>query len=159
VARVILLSEAAAVVTPHRDRRKLFGRDVLALLDQGRLVPAVDYVNAQRLRRSLRREFDRVWQEVDCILAPTTPATAPRIGESTVRLGGRDEDVRLAATRLVRGINALGLPALSMPCGLSGAGLPVGLQIVGPAFGEALVLKVGAALEDNGVGVPPCPVE
>ncbi|HXA52696.1 MAG TPA: amidase, partial [Candidatus Acidoferrum sp.] len=144
VARVILLAEAAAVVTPHRDRRKLFGRDVLALLDQGRLVPAVDYVNAQRLRRSLRREFDRVWQDVDCFLAPTTPATAPKIGDTTVRLGGRDEDVRLAATRLVRGINALGLPALSMPCGLSGAGLPVGLQIVGPAFEEALVLKVGA---------------
>src|SRR5205823_5382374 len=47
VARVILLAEAAAVVTPHRDRRQLFGRDVLALLDQGRLVPAVDYLNAQ----------------------------------------------------------------------------------------------------------------
>jgi aspartyl-tRNA(Asn)/glutamyl-tRNA(Gln) amidotransferase subunit A len=159
VARVILLAEAAAVVSPYRDRRDLFGPDVLALFDQGRVIPAVDYVNAQRLRRSLRREFDRVWKEVDCFLAPTTPATAPRIGDTTVRLGGRDEDVRLAATRLVRGINALGLPALSMPCGLSGAGMPVGLQIVGPAFGEALILKVGAALEDNGVGVPRCPAE
>jgi aspartyl-tRNA(Asn)/glutamyl-tRNA(Gln) amidotransferase subunit A len=159
VARVILLAEAAAVVSPYRDRRDLFGPDVLALLDQGRVIPAVDYVNAQRLRRSMRREFDRVWNEVDCFLAPTTPATAPRIGDTTVRLGGRDEDVRLAATRLVRGVNALGLPALSMPCGLSGAGLPVGVQIVGPAFEEALILKVGAALEDNGVGLPRCPIE
>jgi aspartyl-tRNA(Asn)/glutamyl-tRNA(Gln) amidotransferase subunit A len=158
LARVILLAEAAAVVTPHQDRRELFGPDVLSLFDQGRLVPAVDYVNAQRLRRAMRREFDQIWQQVDCFLAPTTPATAPRVGDTTVRLGGRDEDVRLAATRLVRGINALGLPALSMPCGLSGAGLPIGLQIVGPAFEEALLLKVGAALEDNGVGVPPCPI-
>jgi len=159
VARMILLAEAAAVISPHAERRELFGPDVLALFDQGRLVPAVDYVNAQRLRRAMRREFDRVWQEVDCLITPATPATAPRIGDTTVRLGGRDEDVRLAATRLVRGINALGLPALSMPCGLSGAGLPVGLQIVGPAFEEALLLRVGAALEDNGVGVPPCPLE
>ncbi len=158
VARVILLAEASAVYTPHLERRELFGGDVLALLDQGRLVPAVDYVNAQRLRRSLRREFEGVWREVDCLLVPTTPAPAPEIGETTVRLGGSEEDVRLAATRLVRAINALGLPALSMPCGLTGAGLPVGLQIVGPAFAEALVLQVGAALEDNGVGIPPCPL-
>ena len=158
VARVILLAEASAVYTPHLERRALFGGDVLALLDQGRLIPAVDYVNAQRLRRSLRREFEGIWREVDCLLVPTTPAPAPRIGETTVRLGGSEEDVRLAATRLVRAINALGLPALSMPCGLTGAGLPVGLQIVGPAFAEALVLQVGAALEDNGVGIPPCPL-
>jgi len=158
VARMILLAEAAAVAAPHLDRRELFGADVLTLLDQGRLVPAVDYVNAQRLRRAMRREFDQVWREVDCFIAPATPATAPRIGDTTVRLGGVDEDVRLAATRLVRGINALGLPALSIPCGLSGAGLPIGLQIVGPAFEEALLLKVGAALEENGVGIPPCPL-
>jgi aspartyl-tRNA(Asn)/glutamyl-tRNA(Gln) amidotransferase subunit A len=158
VARVILLAEAAATVTKDWDRRELFGSDVLALFDQGRMIPAVDYVNAQRLRRAMRREFDQIWKEVDCFLCPTTPATAPRIGDSTVRLGGRDEDVRLAATRLVRGINLLGLPALSMPCGLTGAGLPIGLQIVGQAFDEAAVLKVGAALEDNGVGVPPCPL-
>ncbi len=76
-----------------------------------------------------------------------------------IRLGGRDEDTRMASTRLVRGINVLGLPALSMPCGLSGNGLPIGLQIVGPAFEEATVLKVGAALEDGGVGIPPCPIQ
>jgi aspartyl-tRNA(Asn)/glutamyl-tRNA(Gln) amidotransferase subunit A len=159
VARVILLAEAAAIVEPYREQRAWFGPDVLALLDQGRLVPAVDYVNAQRLRRRMRHEFSRVWSEVDCFVAPATPATAPRIGDTTVRLGGRDEDVRLAATRLVRGINALGLPALSIPCGLSGTGLPIGMQIAGPPFEEALLLRVGAALEDNGVGIPPCPIE
>jgi aspartyl-tRNA(Asn)/glutamyl-tRNA(Gln) amidotransferase subunit A len=159
VARVILLAEASAVAEPFRARRELFGFDVLTLLDQGRLVPATDYINAQRLRRKLRREFDRVWQDVDCLMMPTTPNTAPRIGETTVNLGGRDEDVRLATTRLVRGINALGLPALSIPCGLSKSGLAIGLQIVGPAFDEALILRVGAALEDGGVGIPPCVIE
>jgi aspartyl-tRNA(Asn)/glutamyl-tRNA(Gln) amidotransferase subunit A len=68
-------------------------------------------------------------------------------------LGGRDEDVRLAATRLVRGINVLGLPALSIPCGLGASGLPIGIQIIGPAWEEALILRIGAALEDGGVGI------
>ncbi len=158
VARIVLLSEASAVAEPFMQDRGQFGPDVLALLDQGRLVPATDYVNAQRLRRKMRGEFDRVWKEVDCLITPATPSPAPRIGDTTIRLGGRDEDVRLASTRLVRGVNALGFPALSLPCGLSASGLPVGMQIIGPAFEEALLLRVGAALEDGGVGIPPCPV-
>jgi aspartyl-tRNA(Asn)/glutamyl-tRNA(Gln) amidotransferase subunit A len=159
VARVILLAEASAVMEPHLDRRHLIGPDVLSLLDQGRLLPAPDYINAQRLRRRMRREFDRIWSEVDCLITPTTPTTAPRIGETIVRLAGHDLDVRLATTSLTRGINALGLPALSIPCGLNAAGLPIGLQIIGPAFQEELILRVGAALEDAGVGVPPCPLD
>jgi len=159
VARIVLLAEASAVMEPFRERRGEFGPDVLALLDQGRLLPATDYVNAQRLRRGMRREFNRLWSEVDCLFTPATPNTAPRIGDTTVRLGGRDEDVRLAATRLVRGINALGLPALSLPCGLGGSRLPIGLQIVGPAFEETLILRVGAALEDAGIHIPPCPID
>jgi aspartyl-tRNA(Asn)/glutamyl-tRNA(Gln) amidotransferase subunit A len=158
IARIVLLSEASAVFEPHMENRAQFGPDVLALLDQGRLVPATDYVNAQRLRRKMRREFDQVWKEVDCLIAPATPSPAPRIGDTTIRLGGRDEDVRLATTRLVRGVNALGFPALSLPCGLSASGLPVGLQLIGPAFEEALLLRIGAALEDGGVGIPPCPL-
>jgi len=104
----------------------------------------------------MRRQFDAIWNEVDCLFTPTTPNTAPKIGDTTVRLGGKDEDVRLATTRLVRGINALGYPALSIPCGLSGSGMPIGLQIIGPAFEEARILQAGAALEDGGVGIPPC---
>jgi aspartyl-tRNA(Asn)/glutamyl-tRNA(Gln) amidotransferase subunit A len=155
--RVILLCEASAMLEPHLANRRQFGPDVLALLDQGRLVPATDYIHAQRLRKKLQREFSAVWAEVDCLIAPATPNVAPRVGQNTIRLGGREEDVRLATTRLVRGMNLLGLPALSLPCGLSAAGLPVGLQVVGPPFAEELILRVGAALEDGGVGIPPCP--
>jgi aspartyl-tRNA(Asn)/glutamyl-tRNA(Gln) amidotransferase subunit A len=158
IGRVILLAEAAAALEPYLGDRGNFGADVLALLDQGRLVPATDYIQAQRLRRKMRGEFEALWSEVDCLLAPTTPTVAPRIGATVIRLGGRDEDPRLAATRLVRGINVLGFPALAIPCGLSGGGMPIGLEIVGPAFQEALILRVGAALEDDGVGVPPCQV-
>ncbi len=157
-ARIVLLSEASAVAEPYPEDRSLYGADVRALLDQGRLVPATDYINAQRLRRKMRCEFDQVWKQVDCLITPATPIPAPRAGETTVRLGGRDEDVRLASTRLVRGVNALGYPALSLPCGLSALGLPVGMQIIAAAFEEALLLRIGAALEDGGVGIPPCPV-
>ena len=158
VARVILLAEASAVLAPHLENRGQFGSDVLALLDQGRFIPATDYINAQRVRRKMQRDFAALWAQVDCLITPATPAPAARIGETTVSLGGKDENVRLAATRLVRGINALGLPALSMPCGLSSASLPIGLQIVGPAFEESAILRIGAALEDAGVGIPACPL-
>ncbi|MGE5486511.1 MAG: amidase [bacterium] len=147
-ARLILLVEASAAYEPWRGRREDFGDDVLALLDQGRLVAATDYVNAQRARRAQKREFARVWDRVDCLFTPTTPITAPLAGELLVDIEGELEDVRIASTRLVRAFNLLGLPALSMPCGFDSRGLPIGLQIVGPAREDARVLRVGAALED-----------
>jgi aspartyl-tRNA(Asn)/glutamyl-tRNA(Gln) amidotransferase subunit A len=148
VGRVILLSEASALMERYLHQRQDFGADVLALLDQGRLLPATHYVNAQRLRRAMKEEFQSLWKQVDCIFVPTTPTSAPKIGQATIRFGDREEDARLASTRLVRGINVLGLPALSMPCGWDSLGLPLGLQIIGAPFQEALILRVGAALED-----------
>lgn len=155
VGRVILLSEASALYERYMDQRDLFGADVLALLDQGRLLKATDYVNAQRVRRSLSREFSAVWDRVDCLFTPTTSVVAPRIGQSTVTIDGVDEDVRLAATRFVRAINLLGVPAISLPCGMHSSGLPMGLQIVGRAFQEPALLRVAAATEDA-LGPFPC---
>ena len=57
--------------------------------------------------------------------------------------------MRLATTRFMRGINVLGLPALSIPCGSDRRKMPIGLQIVGKAFDEVTVLRVGAAMEDD----------
>ena len=74
--------------------------------------------------------------------------TAPKIGQSTVVLDGHEEDTRLASTRFVRGINVVGCPALSIPCGFDKTGLPIGLQIIGKPFAEGTILRVGAALED-----------
>ena len=54
------------------------GYSQVPVLDQGRLVPATDYINAQRLRRQLRRHFDTLWQQVDCLITPATPASALR---------------------------------------------------------------------------------
>jgi aspartyl-tRNA(Asn)/glutamyl-tRNA(Gln) amidotransferase subunit A len=154
VGQVILLSEAAAVLAPYHKRRELFGEDVLALLDQGSLIPATDYIQAQRLRRSLAQDFAKIWSEADCLFTPATAITAPPIGQTTVTIAGTPEPVRPAATRMSRPFNVLGLPAISIPCGLDSSGLPIGLQIVAPPFEEASLLRVGAALEDSGIGVP-----
>jgi len=156
-ARVIQLAEAAAVLRPLIERRDDLGEDVRGLVLQGCLIAAVDYVDAQRLRRLYRNQFSRLWSEIDYLVTPTTPVTAPEIGQTSLRLGDEQEDARLAVTRLVRAINLLGLPALSLPCGLSSSRLPIGLQIIGPAFDEAGVLILGAALEDAGMRVPACP--
>jgi aspartyl-tRNA(Asn)/glutamyl-tRNA(Gln) amidotransferase subunit A len=145
---VILLSEASATFANFASRRPDFGPDVLALLDQGRFISAIDYVNAQRLRRMMQREFSRIWATIDVLFTPAIPIAAPPIGAATVEIDGRSEDTRLASTRFVRAINVLGLPALSIPAGLTRARLPIGLQIIGKPFAEAEVLRAGAALED-----------
>jgi aspartyl-tRNA(Asn)/glutamyl-tRNA(Gln) amidotransferase subunit A len=147
VGRVILLAEASALYEPYFDRRADFGADVLALLDQGRMVPATDYVNAQRLRRVLVDEFRELFDSIDCLFTPATPITAPRIGQQQVELDGEMTDTRIAATRLARGINVLGFPALAMPCGQSAENLPIGLQIIAAPYEEAFVLSIGEALE------------
>jgi aspartyl-tRNA(Asn)/glutamyl-tRNA(Gln) amidotransferase subunit A len=149
VGRMLLLAEATSVHLEHvTTRRGDIGLDVLTLLDQGRLIRGSDYVDAQRLRRIYCREFSKLWSQVDCIFTPTTPTPAPKIGQVTMKVGVEDEDVRLATTRLMRAINVLGIPALSIPCGFSKSGLPIGLQILGAPRAEDTILRVGAAIED-----------
>ena len=91
VGRVILLAEASAVYQPYYARRDDFGADVLALLDQGRLVPATDYVNAQRVRERLLGEFRALFSSIDCLFTPATPTTAPRIGQKASGVGWRND--------------------------------------------------------------------
>ncbi len=149
VGRVILLAEVSALMEPWKDRRADIGPDVQALVDQGRLILATDYVNAQRLRRKYQREWSRLWREIDVLFTPTAPIFAPLIGQTEISWGDEGEeteDVRLATTRLVRGINVLGIPALSIP--LRNKGLPAGLQIITPPFKqEGLALALGTLLE------------
>ena len=106
----------------------------------GELYPAPTYINAQRLRGVLRDAFLRTLAEVDLLLAPATPITAPPIE-------GFGTDLRANLTRLTTPINLVGLPSLALPCGFDGAGLPIGMQLIGRPFEEALVLRAGRAYE------------
>ncbi len=143
-----LLAEAAAALRPYLERRGDFGEDVLGRLDQGRTILAIDYLDALRVRRSTSRAFIKLWEHVDCLFTPSTPMTAPLIGAKFVKFGGEQEEVRAAGTRFTRGMNALGLPAISLPCGFSRSGLPIGLQIIGARDRDDFVLQAAAAMED-----------
>ena len=148
LARLVLLAEASAFHQRDlRARRAEFGPDVRALLEQGEFILAADYVNAQRARRKFMQQMASVLRKVTVLIAPTAPITAPPIGATTVPVNGAAEDVRLASTRLVRALNFLGVPVLSLPCGFDEEGLPISLQIIGKPFDEATVLRVGAAYE------------
>ncbi|MGA3024239.1 MAG: amidase [Bryobacteraceae bacterium] len=140
VSRTITLAEAAAIFEPWAGQRADLGDDVLALLEQGRMLPATAYVNAQRLRAELIGAFRGLLETVDFLLTPATPTPAPLVEA--------EADIRLATTRLVRGINVIGFPALAMPCGKTQSGLPIGLQLVAAPWRDAELFNAAAALED-----------
>lgn len=137
----ILVSEAAAYHQRWlRERPDDYGEDVRQRLLMGELYPATAYINAQRTRALLRESFLRTLADVDLLLAPATPITAPPIA-------GFSTDVRASLTRFTTPINLVGLPALSVPCGFDLAGLPIGMQIIGRPFDEARLFQVGCAYE------------
>lgn len=148
-ARVVQMAETAALYA-HCTDPAMFGPDVWALIQQGKMIAGHEYVNAQRIRTLFRREFDALWKKVDVLVTPATPVSAPRIEEDTVQIGPYREDTRLASTRLVRAINFIGEPALSMPCGKTAAGLPIGLQLISPPFSEPKLLQIAKAVERAG---------
>jgi len=129
-----------------RQRPQDYGDDVRFLIECGALPSAVDYVQAQQIRARVRSDFQRAFTEVDVIATPTLPIQTPRIGESTVMLNGRTESRDQELMRLVGPPNLVGIPAASVPCGEL-HGLPVGMQLIGPALGEATVLRAAAAVE------------
>ena len=104
-------------------------------------------MGALRARDALSASMRVALESVDLLVTPTTPIVAARIGEEMVRYGGVEESILSAMIRCTAPFNATGLPALSLPCGFTRAGLPVGLQIVGRPFDEATVLRAGHAYE------------
>jgi len=129
-----------------KTRRQDFGADLQALLGS----PAPDsssLMSGLRARDALTAAMRSALESVDVLVTPTTPIAAPRIGEDVVRIGGADESVLVVMIRCTAPFNATHLPALSLPCGFTRAGLPIGLQIAGRPFDEATVLRAGHAYE------------
>jgi aspartyl-tRNA(Asn)/glutamyl-tRNA(Gln) amidotransferase subunit A len=148
VSRVILLAEAASIHQRTLDERYGdYGEDQRVLIDQGRFIPAADYLNAQRWRRGFCAAFNRILEEVDAIAAPAVPVPPAPIGETSMEFAGETHDVRLLTTRNVRALNLTGLPMLSIPCGFTPAGLPVGLMLTAALFDEKNLLEIGHAYQ------------
>jgi len=100
------------------------------------------YLKAQRVRESLRADFLEAFRKVDLLLTPTAPTPAFRIGEKSADpLAMYLSDIFTATSNLAN------VPALSLPCGLSGTGLPIGLQVIGPPFGERRIFRAASAIE------------
>ncbi len=147
-ASIVLFAEAGASLEKwHRTQPAALGDDVRARLDMAAAVSAADYLKALRVRRNVLKTFERVFERVDAVITPQLPITAPRIDESVVTIDGRDEPVPAALTRFTRIFNLTGMPCLSICCGYSTNGLPIGLQIAGRPFDEATIFRIGHAYE------------
>lgn len=151
-ALAIILAEGADSATDIWDRLADLGDDVRARFIQGRAADLNMYLKAQRRRVDAARRFLRVFESCDIVLTPASPLPAPRAGDSKLTLGGKEYDVRLACTRLVRPINLLGNPALALPSGLSSDKLPLSIQLIGRHYEDAPLLRVGHAIERR---IPP----
>jgi aspartyl-tRNA(Asn)/glutamyl-tRNA(Gln) amidotransferase subunit A len=100
------------------------------------------YLKAQKVRTLIKGDFDAAFERVDVLVTPTTPTTAFRIGERTA-----DPLQMYLSDVLTLAVNLAGNCGLSLPCGFDGAGLPIGLQVIGPALGEERILRVAYAYE------------
>ncbi|WP_414754942.1 AtzE family amidohydrolase [Anabaena sp. CCY 9910] len=116
----------------------------------GALIPSNWYIQAQRFRQWYRDRIREVFQNVDVILAPTTPITAPLIGQQTMILDGEEILVRPHLGLFTQPLSFIGLPVLSVPIQCSNA-LPLGVQLIAAPYNEALILQVAAVLAAQGV--------
>jgi aspartyl-tRNA(Asn)/glutamyl-tRNA(Gln) amidotransferase subunit A len=131
-----------------RTRPQDYGEDVRTNLELGEMYLATHYIQAQRYRTILRDRFRDVLADVEAIITPTVPFTAPAVGDTEVEL---ETGERLRMIPAVMRYNALppltGMPALSLPCGFSREGLPIGMQLMGSAFDEGMLFRIGHAYQ------------
>jgi aspartyl-tRNA(Asn)/glutamyl-tRNA(Gln) amidotransferase subunit A len=146
--RYILAADAYAI---HEERLKSapeeFDEEVLERLLEGERLKAHRYARAQQRKVASQDEFEEALGEADVLLAPTVPIAATLIDQREVNIGGHEEPVRSAVTRLTGPANLIGFPSLSVPCGFTASGLPVGMQLIGRPFDEAALYRFGHAYE------------
>ena len=130
-----------------RSRSEGFGAEVKRRIMLGTFALSAGYYDeyykkALKVRTRIKAEYDRIFEKYDVILSPVAPTAAYKLGEKT----GDPLEMYMGDICTVP-VNIAGLPAMSLPCGETSDGLPVGLQITGRAFGEGDIIRFGAALE------------
>jgi aspartyl-tRNA(Asn)/glutamyl-tRNA(Gln) amidotransferase subunit A len=147
---VITCTEGAAL---HMDRLRTRAKDfdpaVRDRLIAGAMVPAGMVVPAQKFRRWYQARVLELFREVDAVLLPATPCTAPRIGQDTFTLDGVEMPVRANLGLYTQPISFIGLPVVAVPVPLTP--LPIGVQIVAAPWREDVALRIAYALEGTGV--------
>jgi len=147
-SRVIVLAEALAFHERWlRTRRRAYGRLVRSRMLGGRKLTAVDYVRATEQRTLLEAAFHEAFRHVDVIVGATLPTLPVRIGAASVRIGGVPTPLSEAYCRFNSPQNLIGVPALTLPVGRSGSGLPIGAQVVSAWGDEATLLGAARTIE------------
>lgn len=146
----VVLPEAYAYHSRRlHEAPELFGEGVRARLRMGEVISRDDYIEAQSNRSLLRAAVDSALTGYDALVLPTLPVPAPEIGATTVFLDARDESLRPLMLRLTQLFNLTDHPAISLPCGATSEGLPVGLQLVGHRGRTAALLDIAMRCESS----------
>jgi aspartyl-tRNA(Asn)/glutamyl-tRNA(Gln) amidotransferase subunit A len=148
IGKTIMGPESAEIHLENLDQHANEIDSVVRLrLQDGLKVSAVDYIRAQNSRRIYTEQMSRATESVDVLLSATTAVAATRIGEKEVKIDKSSWSPSLLLPDKTRPFNLSGVPAISVPCGFTSDGLPIGLQLSGKAFEEATVLRVAYAFE------------
>ncbi|MBW4563166.1 MAG: AtzE family amidohydrolase [Mojavia pulchra JT2-VF2] len=150
-AFVITASEGANLhLDKLRSRPQDFDHATRDRFLAGALIPSHWYLQAQRFRRWYRDRIREIFQNVDIIIAPTTPIAAPLIGQQTMIIDGEEILVRPHLGLFTQPLSFIGLPVLSIPIQHPNS-LPLGVQLIAAPYNEALILKVASTLEAKGL--------
>ena len=150
--RIAGMVDSIVVHEPYLEKaRQDYGPTVLYRTLAGQFVLGRDYAKALKVQRIIKEDYARVLQEVDFLVTPSSPVAAWRIDSETVTVGGAEYPVRGPGAgmtaRCTSPSNATGLPAMSVPCGFTQRGLPIGLQLIGRPFEEQLLFQVADGYE------------
>ncbi len=146
--RTVFRAEAYAYHAAHMaSTPQLYLAETLAKLQLGAAISAQSYIQARRELDRLRRSMSALFASVDLLVTPTTPTAAPQLSQYPPTFDGVLALEAGSVLRNTRPFNMFGIPAITIPCGMTGAGLPIGLQICGPPWAEQRVLRFAQAFE------------
>ncbi|RUL88646.1 amidase [Tautonia sociabilis] len=146
--RAIIFAEAASAhEDAARDLDNGMSDDIRHLILSGLFLNGDQYLDGQRARRVVMAQYRDLWRSFDVLATPTSPLTATPIGLRELAVDGTPVPLVYVYLDQTMPFNLSGQPALSVPCGFSAAGLPIGLQLVGRPWEEPLLLRVGAAYQ------------
>jgi len=144
---VIIMSEMARSMNAYYEHHRDHGLSERVTLAIARKLTAIDYLISQRIRTRMINHFKEVFKQVDMVVTPTTAVPAPVIRNGALPNGESDLSTTVEIMRFATVGNLTGLPAISFPAGYNAQGLPIGMQAIGRAWQESLLLRLALAAE------------